>query len=349
MENLKKSYFIVIVGLGSIGRRHAEYFSSIKGEMIFIDPSKTVFTWAKETKEDKYKIFKNIEDAKPYIVKNNLPKIAVISNLGHQHYSSVLELYDMGFKNFFIEKPVVNALYQIDKLTSMIIDGKINIVTGFGWRYSGLPEKITNISKLHLGGVPLLINMVGGAFGMVTNGIHYLDLAVSIFNSNPLSVISDLDSQNINPRSNKLDFWEGSSVWNFPDGKKLIINASNQSSVSSIIQVICPKGKIVINEDMSVSTYKRDDIEIAKDPRVTRLGKPVKLNELNFKPDKSKVYDILFLPLFEMDKKMLTSVEREMIATKSIIYSLISSSLEQKLNINDDVDEKYYNMEWMIS
>ena len=38
-----------------------------------------------------------------------------------------------------------------------------------------------------------------------------------------------------------------------------------------------------------------------------------------------------------------------MIATKSIIYSLISSSLEQKLNINDDVDEKYYNMEWMIS
>ena len=103
MENLKKSYFIVIVGLGSIGKRHAEYFSSIKGEMIFIDPSKKVFTWAKETNKDRNKIFKNIEAAKPYILKNNLPKIAVISNLGHQHYCSVLKLYDIGFKNFSLK------------------------------------------------------------------------------------------------------------------------------------------------------------------------------------------------------------------------------------------------------
>jgi len=189
--SVKKQFFIAIVGLGSIGKRHADYFSTVAKEMIFIDPSEQVAIWAREERKNKFRIFKNIKDAKAFIDRVKLPKMAVISNLGHQHYSSMIELYKIGFKNFFIEKPVVNALYQINQLSKMGIDKKVKIVAGFGWRYSQLPEKIIDISQSYLGGLPILIDMTGGAFGVVTNGIHFIDLAVSIFNTNPISVISD--------------------------------------------------------------------------------------------------------------------------------------------------------------
>ena len=60
-----------------------------------------------------------------------------------------------------------------------------------------------------------MISVNGGAAGIVTNGIHYLDLAISIFNSSPKSVFSNLFSSSINPRSSDLDFWEGTAYFNF--------------------------------------------------------------------------------------------------------------------------------------
>ena len=86
------------------------------------------------------------------------------------------------------------------------------------------------ISKKKLGGLPTLMCVNGGAMGIVTNGIHYLDLAISIFQSHPKYVISDLRNMKINPRSKALDFWEGSATWGFKNNKQLSINTSNFSN-----------------------------------------------------------------------------------------------------------------------
>ena len=348
MNSENKNLFI-IVGLGSIGKRHAEYYANLNGDLIFIDPMDNVFGWAKTNIKKDFKFFKKISEAKSFIVASKLPKLAVISNWGNQHFSTLLDLKKFGISKFFIEKPVANALYQIDNLLDMVKNKEINFVAGFGWRHSGLPDKIKEISTSYLGGIPQSISMAGGAYGVVTNGIHYLDIAISVFDSNPLSVFSDLKNDKINPRSNELDFWQGVSIWSFPDNKKLIISASNQSSVSPLVEIICPKGKIIINEDMSVSTFKRDASEIENDPRVIRLGKAFKQKKLDYMPDYSNVNNILIEPLINNSDSSVINEEREVMATKGIIYSLISSLKGQKINISDKVEDKYYNREWMIS
>ena len=344
-----ENFLYCIIGLGSVGKKHAKYYSNLKGELIFIDPLESVYDWAQNNINRNFKYFKKINKAESYITRNKLPKLAIISNWGNQHYSSLLELNQMGIKKFFIEKPVANSIYQIDSLLNMAKNKKIEFVAGFGWRYSGLPEKIKEISCSHLGGDPKLISMTGGAFGMVTNGIHFLDLAISIFESEPISVFSNLKSDKINPRSKELDFWQGVSSWSFSNNKYLIISSSNHSSVASTIEIVCPKGKIIINEDMSVSSYKRDESEIKNDPRVIRLGKASMRKGLNYIPDYSKAYDRLISPLLNLNGDKIINEEREVIATKSILYSLVSSKLEKQISINEKIDDIYYNKEWMIS
>ena len=345
--NQTEPHLLIIVGLGSIGKRHAEYFFSTNTTMLFIDPSDKVETWKDEHFKKNCKLYKSINSAKNFIKKINLPKFGIISNWGTQHYDSVISLEKLGVKNFLIEKPIANSVYKIDELLKLSLKKNVNYICGFGWRYSGLHEKINDIAVNKLGGKPSILNYSGGAFGIVTNGIHYLDLAISLFDSYPRKVISSLKSSNINPRNDKLDFYDGTAVFEFKNNRRLILNASNESSVSPTADVICPLGKIKINEDMSITVYKRNEKEIAQDPRVIRLGKAYKLKNIKYKPNYQNGFKLLAMQLFS--KIPNHNPERELIATKFIIYSLTASLLSKSISIDSSVPKKYYKKNWMIS
>ena len=50
------------------------------------------------------------------------------------------------------------------------------------------------------------MNVNGGANCIVTNGIHFLDLACSVFEKEPTNVFAKVESKNINPRGKHLGF-----------------------------------------------------------------------------------------------------------------------------------------------
>jgi predicted dehydrogenase len=345
--NQNDSYLLIIIGLGSIGKRHAEYFSSPNATMVFIDPSEKVKIWKKEHFIKNCKLYKSINSAKNYIDNINLPKFGIISNWGTQHYDSVVSLEKLGVKNFLIEKPIANSIYKIDELHNLSLKNNVNYICGFGWRYSGLFEKINDIAVNKLGGRPSILNYNGGAFGIVTNGIHYLDLAISLFDSYPKKVISSLRSSNINPRNDKLEFYDGTAVFEFKKNRRLILNASNESSVSPTAEVICPLGKIKVNEDMSLTVYKRNEKEIEQDPRVIRLGKAYKLKNVKYNPNYKNGFKLLATQLFS--KIPTHNPERELVATKFIIYSLTASLLNKSISTDSNIPKKYYKKNWMIS
>ncbi len=342
-----KPHLLIIVGLGSIGKRHAKYFQSSNATMLFIDPSDEVKIWKEKHFKKDFKLYKSISSAKNFIKKFDLPKFGIISNWGTQHYNSVVSLHNLGVKNFLIEKPIANSIYKIDELLKLATKNNINYICGFGWRYSGLFEKINKIAKNKLGGSPSLLNYNGGAFGIVTNGIHYLDLAISLYDSYPKKITSSLKSARINPRSDQLEFYDGTAIFDFKGNKKLILNASNDSSVSPAAEIICPTGKIKINEDMSLTVYKRDDKEIKNDPRVIRLGKAHKIKNTKYNPDYQSGFKFIAQQLF--NNLPTDNPERELIATKCIIYSLIASDLNRSILTQKSLPQKYYKKNWMIS
>ena len=341
----KKLYQFIILGLGSIGKRHAEFLNSFNEQLICIDPNQDARDWANNKFKKSVKVFSSLEDASEIISNCSLKKIGVIANWGTLHYQSAKFLTKLGVTNLYIEKPIANSLKAIDWLKNLSND--IKVIGGFQNRYTKIHEKILEISLEKLGGPPSMIVVDGGAAGMVTNGIHFLDLAISIFESAPISVTSALSSSNINPRSKDLDFWEGSASWSFQNKRFLSINFTNYSSVRQTTEIFCPKGKIKINEDMSIDVYERDKEEILADNRIIRLGKAYKINETSVKPNNEEAFKRIFEPLF--NKNIEINRNRELIATKAMIYALIASQQKKTLSMNEKVEDSLYDFKWKIS
>ena len=348
MSIKSKKYLFSIVGLGSIGKAHAKNVSGLASELVLVDPSEDARAWAENYFEGKAKIYESLDSASEYIARSKSHKIGIVSTWGTLHQETFQSLFEMGFKKFFIEKPLSNSLKSLDEIKELVIKHELRLVAGFQSRYAGLSEYIKKVSSQELGGPPSLIAMSGGAFGMVTNGIHYLDLAISIFNDYPDSVFSDLNSSNINPRSKELDFWEGSSTWSFSQNRSVTISATNLSSVRQVVEIYCPRGRIRINEDMTLSVFKRDPKEVEQDNRIIRLGKAVQDDGLGFSPDYKDYHLKMLSPLMDNGVQP-PAIEREIIATKSIIYSLISSRLQRKLSMNHQPADDLYSFPWKIS
>ena len=342
---MKKKEFIV-KGLGSIGKRHAKFLNSLDISLIIIDPSSESLIWAEKNLKN-VNTFKKIEQAKKRIELSNINKSCVISNWGFQHFETINKLIKYNVNNFFVEKPIVTSLKHVEQLKILSNKKKINLISGFQLRYSGLIKEIKKLSSLKFKGSPVAMNVTGGAFGMVENGIHFLDLAISIFNCNPLSVFSDLNNLKINPRSKKIDFYEGSSVWMFDKNKKLTISSSGKSSVSYTAEIFFKNGKIKIHEDLSLSCYFRKIKEIKKDKRITRLGKALKKESYSFKIKKNNLYKNMFGP-FLNSKKLNYNIDRELISTEAMICSLISSKLSKKIFLKKRYS-KTFNFNWKIS
>lgn len=348
MAKNTKNYLFAIAGLGSIGKAHARNVSSLASELVLVDPSDDARAWAENYFEGKAEIYESLDAASEFIARSKSHKIGIVSTWGTLHRDTIQILFEMGFKNYFVEKPLSNSLESLDEIKELVIKHQLRLVVGFQSRYAGISEYIKEVANQELGGPPSLMAMSGGAFGMVTNGIHYLDLAVSIFNDHPKSAFSDLNSSKINPRSGDLDFWEGSSTWRFSQNRSVTISATNLSSVRQVVEIYCPLGKLRLNEDMTLGVYKRDPKEVEQDNRIIRLGKAIEDESLGFSPDYKDYHLKMLSPLMD-DRVQPPDVEREIIATKAVICALISSKLQRKVSINDQPDDDLYSFPWKIS
>lgn len=346
MQNIQEHQFIIL-GLGSIGKHHAKFLSTYKGQLICIDPNTTAKNWVQDNFEpDKALSFSSLQEAEEHISSSPLKKIGVISNWGTQHYQSILDLKMLKIKNLYVEKPIANSLAALDAINDM--SDQLNFIGGFQNRYTNIIERIHQISLNELGGLPTMMTVNGGAAGMVTNGVHFVDLSISIFGEDPLSVISNLSSSNINPRSKELDFWEGSASWQFSNNRNLTINFTNQSSVGRTAEIFCPKGKIKINEDMSLDIFQRDEAEILADNRIIRLGAVTQKNSNSIEPNSDQLFSRIFSPFLQDDNDSF-NIDRELIATKAMIYALIASKKERKLFLSEKPDINWYEYQWKIS
>ena len=193
-----------------------------------------------------------------------------------------------------------------------------------------------------------MMTVSGGAAGMVTNGIHYLDLSISVFDANPTAVTSNLSSSNINPRSKELDFWEGSASWEFSGNRFLTINFTNLSSVRPTAEIFCPKGKIRINENMSMDIFHRNESEILADNRIVRLGTATRKDSDSTAPLEDQLFNRIFSPLLQVGGSHYNNV-RELSATKAMIFALIASKKERKVFLSEEQEKNWHEYEWQIS
>lgn len=121
---------ILIVGLGSIGRRHL-------ANLKLIQPTARAVIWHQHTKEkaaleiplETDKVVYNLEEAL-----NTLPDAALITNPASLHIETSLTLARQGI-HLFIEKPLSNSMNGVDELIDLCHKRSLILMVGYNLRF----------------------------------------------------------------------------------------------------------------------------------------------------------------------------------------------------------------------
>lgn len=130
---------ILICGLGSIGKRHANNLLYLKKkDLIFFRERNFDLN---DQKLKKKKSFKSLTKAL-----NENPDVAFICNTTSKHINTAIKCAKKGC-HLFIEKPLSNNLKKLKILESIINKKKIKVMIGYNMRFHPLMIKIKKMLK----------------------------------------------------------------------------------------------------------------------------------------------------------------------------------------------------------
>jgi predicted dehydrogenase len=335
----------VVVGVGSIGIKHARFLESISEDMFLIDTKFNTSGIADLNKEfELAHFYKHINELSERFTDKD---IAVIANWGPDHYETIVSLVSKGFRNFVLEKPCVDSLDEVKKLWNLAYETPLKIAVNQGWFYDKIGLKINTISR-DLGldrAVSIFIS--GGARCISTAGSHWISLANQLFSSEPEVIFSDARNDLINPRSSNLSFYEGVFSFRYPQKERLAISLTNDSSIEGRIEIYW-RNAVGLLDSNELYIYKRNDDSTPN--KITRYGKATHL-----------VYSG---PVFNLDNSFANLYKsfhenkqiefngdflKHLKVTSSIIYALISSETNKKIYFEESVDKEFYLKKYKIS
>jgi predicted dehydrogenase len=338
----------ILVGLGSIGKNHLtrllRYFSNV----VVIDPNPN----SKQFLEVHYPHISKLH----YNDLNDLPKgmsfgVAVIANWGPDHFFAFQALKNMGVNRFIIEKPLVSRISDLYELRASCKDDEIQIEVNMPWLYSTFAKKISQIQHEYEIGPISNISVSGGAKCMATNGIHYLGLACSLFETNPVNAFGIVSSERINPRSKDLEFLEGSASWKFESGKILQVAFSNSSHVQALMIINFKFGRIIVeSNNATLYCFSSEDKKLIDKPARTFYPKVQTLHFNPFVDDSGHDgTDYIYNSIINGDQ--VEGTEKAFASSEALLAMLLSSRTGKivQLPISHEVAAQYYNFDWNIS
>jgi len=127
---------ILIVGFGSIGRRHLENFLQLKNVKLIVYTKRTDLD---SFKEQGVKISNSLTEC----LKEN-PNIGIITNETSLHVPITIKLAQNGL-DLFIEKPLSNSLKDVEKLRAIVKKKKLITQMGCHLRFHPCIKKIKSL------------------------------------------------------------------------------------------------------------------------------------------------------------------------------------------------------------
>ena len=123
---IQKVLKALVVGYGSIGKRHIDNLSTFSNMEILVCSNRK---YDKFLKEKHCKLFDSLDDC----IKEK-PTFAIITNETHLHVKTALKLAKAGI-NLFIEKPLSNSLNGIKELLNITNKKKLVTLIGCNFRF----------------------------------------------------------------------------------------------------------------------------------------------------------------------------------------------------------------------
>lgn len=339
----------IIVGVGSVGRRHATVMAGRYERLIVVDQDDNALEWAGKQLPNVTRRVKSIDEVATEVAAEPGAVTAVIASWGPHHFAAFMRLVELGVSRVFCEKPVAASIGQIEIMRKTCDDRGVRLTAGFHLRYRGIPEFVNEATRMHLGGGPTSFVVDGGARCIATNGSHWLDLAIAVFGSSPVAVVASLRSASVNPRSPDLLYWDGVASWEFPGGERLTINYDNASSVHERVRIYAATGVVDIDSSFRLRALARDREEVARDPRVARVG-DVNVAE-PLAEYATEFGEVLSVQLDELEGLRPTSYGTTAVldSAAALVAAFEASRLGRRLDLPATADVVAGSAEWNIS
>ena len=146
---------ILVVGYGSIGKRHVNNLLEIGDVEIIIHTHRTDID---NKIKNKCRIFKSLDDCI-----DEKPVAAIISNVTSSHIETALKLASVGL-HLFIEKPLSNNLENIEKLSNIIQNKKLITFMGYNLRFHNCIKKMKELLENNEIGKIISVNAESGSY-----------------------------------------------------------------------------------------------------------------------------------------------------------------------------------------
>ena len=338
----------ILVGAGSIGKRHAKKLIEQYGLVIVVDPEPSLSNWVETELRSQDLYFSELSAALANIGSNANQATAVIANLGPEHFSTFNQLADAGIKRILCEKPMAVSIKQIDVMIARIKSDNILFTVGIQRRYTDLCSVLRSIGEKYLGGKPVAVVGHGGAQCLITTGMHWIDLCIDLFQDNPKAVSAIAHPQKISPRSPLLEMWSGTAAWAFSNNRYLTLTYSNSSSVEGELVIYCPTGRIEIDPNGVITMHQRKSSEVLTDKRITRVGEALSSGVIEINPQ-------VVHPTIQMLNELDTGVEltysttAAAIAANAALGLLISATTKHEIQLPVSNMSEYYGFEWSVT
>lgn len=338
----------LLVGAGSIGKRHARTLIRRYAQVIVVDPSVAVGEWVQSELRENDLYFKTLDEALEFMTGRGKSVTAVIANLGPDHFETFTKLADFGIQRIFCEKPMAHSIqYAWDMVTRASLE-EIILTVGLQRRYEGIAKQVKQSAVEFLGGAPVAIIGHGGAQCLITTGMHWIDFAIEVFEVAPTRVVALAHSKKFNPRGPHLDMWGGSASWEFPDDRFLSLTYLNSSSVEGGLHVYCPSGRFDFMPDGSVRMFRRNADEILADPRLTRVG-DAQIDQSFLLRSPADTPISLALDELDSESELTYSSFDAAVSLEAAIGALIAAEDKRTVEFPISLGDPYYARKWDIS
>lgn len=263
---MKSVNHTLIVGYGSIGRRHARSFAELGSDLTILDSNPAARTQAAQ------------DFPQAQIVADmaglSLPRdsAAVIATWGPSHASIFNALAERGVGRILCEKPLATSVADASAMVQRAQQEGIVLGVNHYLRYAGIVSALRELLQSYELGDPVAVRIEGGAACLVTNGIHWIDFACELFGAEPEEVLSTARGAAINPRSPELSIYQGTAVWRFSGDREAVVSFSNLSSLSLTARVFLRDAVVELNGDGEVVLRQRDMEAVQRFPAITRTG-----------------------------------------------------------------------------
>jgi predicted dehydrogenase len=347
----KRGSKALLVGCGSIGKKHLQELLPVFDAVTVVDINEDALTWARNEGQGRVSTRTSVGELSGELATAPFD-IAVVANWGPDHVKTIRELLGYGQRNFVAEKPLADSISDVRAIGDEVrgVGGKLWI--NLTRRFSGLQVGIEKLATQHNLGDLQAINVVGGARCFATNGIHYLDFANFMFGSRPLTVMADLETQNINPRHADLAFYEGTAVYAYSNRRRFSIALNNSSSINEYAQLLWrnAEGVLAPNGDFTLRLRKAEELEAY--PSVTRTGNAsveVFTGNLWLNENGLTGMTALYQTVLDGDDSAHGSAPDPAFTAEDLLAALISSEKGQRLSIPVVVSDAEAQRQWSIS